>query len=68
MSVLQRCCNQLLQGGLVRRAMEAPPLRALIQEIQDIDVFLADLTSDTHPASLLAAAINFCPDLLCATL
>jgi hypothetical protein len=42
----------------VRRAMQTLPLRALIREIQNIDVFLADFASDTHQASLLRAAAS----------
>ena len=53
------CCAQqwfwLLQGALVRRAMQSPPLQALIREIKDINTFLADLTTDTHEASLISA-------------
>lgn len=46
------CCAQqcfwLLQGALVRRALHSPPLQALIREIKDINVFLADIAADTH--------------------
>lgn len=32
----------------MRRAMQRLPLRALIREIKDIDVFLVDFSTDSH--------------------
>ena len=44
-------CFRLLQGARVRQAMHSPPLRALIREIKDINIFLADIAADTHEVS-----------------